>query len=768
MMKYITKKNIKRIVLGLILGLNTLMGYSQSQSEFVYNARFNGQRDPSFFSDFILKNISIPKEVDDGRLYGNVLLKLMIDSTGKLSILETLNSCPEVLETEAKRVVNESAKYWTAGVNAEGKKYNYVFNYNITFGTRKAHNLWLNNYHIRQHQFINSLNYDVLSGYQYVQTDRSTQRPNFNSEEDIDGLRNYISKEMRYPLDALIIGKSGKVEVDFTIDQNGEVVNPRINNTSCELFNEEALRLITSTSGKWTAGKKDGKLDTFRYIIPINFISIPFFSDFLDVNNLFYRVPLYDEYGKVKGHEPIQHYFVNASKHLDKGELDKANVYLSTMLRIYPENDDALLIKAKILLKQNKQDEAKKLLLKAYELGNQEAINVYNKLYSNDSNLKQIIPPQFSKQNESLERHLFTYTEIPLLLFTEPLDQHVIIDFNIKENGIIDSYQVVSSTNSLLEPYALKAIKSTSTFWTPAKLNGVNVPFKYRIKISYPISRIANRMYDNQVKASRAFKVAQEAVEFKNYDVALKNYAESISLVPNYTNPYIQYAKVCFLLNKREDGCKRLQDSWEYIQNSTIRSLETQYCYADASERTKAYNAFHVNRFQKLINGLIAIELYNHKKDCFTDTFKINFEFSLNGLISRYSIQGVSDTALQRVIKHRLSSHNLEISRISQFGFAQRIEVPITILSLNSDCNNEINQREYLQSASTMYQLEYYDLALKLYEVLISKQAQNPTILSKAALTAIKLQDNTKACFYFKKLADLGHDVSAQQEQYCK
>jgi hypothetical protein len=58
--------------------------------------------------------------------------------------------------------------------------------------------------------------------------------------------------------------------------------------------------------------------------------------------------------------------------------------------------------------------------------------------------------------------------------------------------------------------------------------------------------------------------------------------------------------------------------------------------------------------------------------------------------------------------------------------------------------------------------------SLKLYEVLISKQAQNPTILSKAALTAIKLQDNTKACFYFKKLADLGHDVSAQQEQYCK
>ena len=84
-------------------------------------------------------------------------------------------------------------------------------------------------------------------------------------------LEDYISNNVEYPQTAIDNNQQGTVNVQFTVDKNGNVSNAQVvGNKLGDGLDEEAVRVI-SKMPKWTAGTVKGKTVKTRVILPVTF-----------------------------------------------------------------------------------------------------------------------------------------------------------------------------------------------------------------------------------------------------------------------------------------------------------------------------------------------------------------------------------------------------------------------------------------------------------------------------------------------------------------
>jgi TonB family protein len=93
--------------------------------------------------------------------------------------------------------------------------------------------------------------------------------PEFNGNSS-DAFRIFIQQNLRYPIEALEKGITGRVFVQFDICKNGEVKNAKIVRGVHETLDNEVLRVM-SISPKWTPGLQRGKPVTVRFTFPVVF-----------------------------------------------------------------------------------------------------------------------------------------------------------------------------------------------------------------------------------------------------------------------------------------------------------------------------------------------------------------------------------------------------------------------------------------------------------------------------------------------------------------
>jgi len=93
----------------------------------------------------------------------------------------------------------------------------------------------------------------------------------FNGNTVEEAFRNYVSQNLTFPQIAIDNGISGKVFVQFVVDPKGNAVDVKVVRGIDPLLDNEALRLIESTSGMWTPGKQRGKPVKVRYTFPVTF-----------------------------------------------------------------------------------------------------------------------------------------------------------------------------------------------------------------------------------------------------------------------------------------------------------------------------------------------------------------------------------------------------------------------------------------------------------------------------------------------------------------
>lgn len=84
------------------------------------------------------------------------------------------------------------------------------------------------------------------------------------------GMQTYISKHVKYPMEAIENNIQGKVYLRFIVEKSGEVSNVHVERGVHASLDREARRVIANMP-KWKPGKNDGKKVRTRVRLPINF-----------------------------------------------------------------------------------------------------------------------------------------------------------------------------------------------------------------------------------------------------------------------------------------------------------------------------------------------------------------------------------------------------------------------------------------------------------------------------------------------------------------
>ena len=85
-----------------------------------------------------------------------------------------------------------------------------------------------------------------------------------------DALKKFIYDNLQYPADAKKNKIQGKVLVNFIVDQEGKIVNPKVMRGTSPSLDAEALRVTKLITG-WKPGKQGGKPISCRVVLPIEF-----------------------------------------------------------------------------------------------------------------------------------------------------------------------------------------------------------------------------------------------------------------------------------------------------------------------------------------------------------------------------------------------------------------------------------------------------------------------------------------------------------------
>lgn len=80
----------------------------------------------------------------------------------------------------------------------------------------------------------------------------------------------YLKTNLIYPEKAMEKGLTGKVKVQFVIDENGKICEAKVIDSDNKIFNNEAKRIVSQMPA-WQPGSQRGKMVKVSMVIPISF-----------------------------------------------------------------------------------------------------------------------------------------------------------------------------------------------------------------------------------------------------------------------------------------------------------------------------------------------------------------------------------------------------------------------------------------------------------------------------------------------------------------
>lgn len=83
-------------------------------------------------------------------------------------------------------------------------------------------------------------------------------------------LMDYLYKNLKYPAVAQDNGIQGRVLIQFVVNKDGSIVDPKVLRSVDPSLDKEAMRVVTSMP-KWTPGRQRGKPVRVRFTLPVTF-----------------------------------------------------------------------------------------------------------------------------------------------------------------------------------------------------------------------------------------------------------------------------------------------------------------------------------------------------------------------------------------------------------------------------------------------------------------------------------------------------------------
>lgn len=236
--------------------------------------------------DFLVKNVKYPVEAQKKGVQGRVVVNFIVEKDGSINHANVIRSVDPLLDAEALRVVQSMPK-WTPGMQ-NGKPVRVKYNVPISFRLDKKD--------AKTPEKIAPAN-SAADNQQKVDDGEKVmevveQMPAFPGGDR--ALMEFLSKSVKYPVEALENGLQGRVIVGFIVEKDGTISNAKVVKSNSYVLEQvskdggvvtklekteysagpaleaEALR-VAQLMPKWTPGKQKGKPVRVKYNIPVSF-----------------------------------------------------------------------------------------------------------------------------------------------------------------------------------------------------------------------------------------------------------------------------------------------------------------------------------------------------------------------------------------------------------------------------------------------------------------------------------------------------------------
>jgi len=103
----------------------------------------------------------------------------------------------------------------------------------------------------------------VLFSIVFVQSNAQNSSPEFKGDDKVNTIRNadnaslvnnYLLQHVTCPELAVLCQKEGTEVIQFTVSETGNLSDFKVINSVCPELDKEVIRVLKSTSGKWTPG----------------------------------------------------------------------------------------------------------------------------------------------------------------------------------------------------------------------------------------------------------------------------------------------------------------------------------------------------------------------------------------------------------------------------------------------------------------------------------------------------------------------------------
>ena len=216
---------------------------------------------------FLSKNIQYPINAQKNHTQGRVTVQFVVNKDGSISEPKIIRGVDPDLDGEAIRVISLMPK-WKPGMQ-KGQpvrvKYTVPVMFRLSDDGQKE-----------EYKPIPKIDETVVVGYASKQAP-AEEDPVFEVVENMPefaggmgGLMQYLSKNIKYQVEAQKAGIQGRVIMQVIIDKNGNVTNPKVTQPVDPLLDTEAIR-VTASMPKWKPGTQRGMPVNVKYTFPIVF-----------------------------------------------------------------------------------------------------------------------------------------------------------------------------------------------------------------------------------------------------------------------------------------------------------------------------------------------------------------------------------------------------------------------------------------------------------------------------------------------------------------
>lgn len=214
--------------------------------------------------DYIARHVQYPEESEKNKVEGKVYVQFVIDTTGKVVEPKVIRSVSPELDAEALRVVSEMPAWKPGKLNGKLAGVSFILPVNFALpGSAKVDDADVESILSQAADAAEEEGAVVEQGEVYKVVEDMPQFPGGNAFR-------YLAQHIRYPEEAVKNGIEGIVYVQFVVDKDGKIVEPKVVQGVCPELDAEALRVVSGMPA-WKSGMQRGKPVAVSFVLPVVF-----------------------------------------------------------------------------------------------------------------------------------------------------------------------------------------------------------------------------------------------------------------------------------------------------------------------------------------------------------------------------------------------------------------------------------------------------------------------------------------------------------------